>query len=443
MFETIVALATPLMRSALAIVRLSGDDSFKVVSRFFSKDLNKVTKSEIHHGYIMDNKDIVDEVVLLTYKGPHSYTGEDSVEIMTHGSPLITNHVIELAIKNGARMADHGEFTSRAYLHGKMDLLQAESINDLIFAESEESKKISMMSLKGETSELIKPLKQSLGDLLSLIEVNINYPEYTDVEVANQEKIIDTCTKNIKYIDELIKNGEKGKIIKDGIKIAIVGKPNVGKSSILNALLGEEKAIVTDIKGTTRDVVEGKFILNGITISLFDTAGIHESNDIIEEKGIIKSEETLGNADIVLAIFDSTSFDEEDKKVLDLIKNKKHIIVYNKKDLISKENEKKDTLYISALHKDVEPLKSKIIEILGLSQENYDNPSINNAREIGILGNIEVSLEKALKDAKNNIPVDLINVYIQDAYLKVLSLTGEDHDFDIAKEIFSRFCLGK
>jgi tRNA modification GTPase len=443
MFETIVALATPPMRSALAIVRLSGEDCFKLVSKFFSSDLNNVITNGIHHGFVLDGKETVDEVVLLTYKGPHSYTGEDSVEIMTHGSPLITNKVIELALKNGARLAEHGEFTSRAYMHGKMDLVQAESINDLINAESEESKKISMMSLKGETSELIKPLKTSLGDLLSLIEVNINYPEYTDIEEANQEKVINVCNENIKYINQLIVDGKKGKIIKDGINIAIVGKPNVGKSSILNALLGEEKAIVTNIKGTTRDVVEGKFILNGVLINLYDTAGIRESNDIIEEKGILKSEETLKKADIVLAVFDSTSFDDEDKRIIDLIKYKERIIVYNKKDLISKNSEKKDTLYISALNKDIEPLKDKIVSILGLKKENYDNPSINNTREIGILENIKVSLNKALTDAKNNVPIDLINVSIQDAYLKVLSLTGEDHDFDIANEIFSRFCLGK
>ncbi len=443
MFETIVALATPPMRSALAIVRLSGDDCFNIVSKIFSKDINDVTQNTIIHGYIKDNSSIVDEVVLLAYKNPKSFTGEDSVEIISHGSPLITNKIIEIAIKNGARMAERGEFSSRSYLHGKMDLIQAESINDLINAETEESKQISLMSLKGETSKLVLPLKQSLGDLLSLIEVNINYPEYTDIEEANSKKIISVCEDNIEYINKLIENGEKGKIIKDGVKIAIVGKPNVGKSSILNALLGEEKAIVTNIKGTTRDVVEGKFILNGVTINLYDTAGIHESDDIIEEKGIIKSRKTLDDADIVLAVFDSTTFDDEDKIILELIKNKQNIIVYNKKDLLDKESLNKNNLFISALNNDIEPLKNKIISVLGLREENYKNPSINNAREIGILKNIKESLQKALNDAKHDIPIDLINVNIQDAYLKVLSLTGEDHDFDIANEIFSRFCLGK
>lgn len=443
MFETIVALATPPMRSALAIVRLSGDNCFDVASKIFSKNLNDVKNNSIIHGYIKDNSQIVDEVILLVYKNPKSFTGEDSVEIISHGSPLITNKIIELAIKNGARMAERGEFTSRAYLHGKMDLIQAESINDLINAETEESKQISLMSLNGETSKLVLPLKQSLGDLLSLIEVNINYPEYTDIEEANEQKILTVCQENISYIDKLIENGQKGKIIKDGIKIAIVGKPNVGKSSILNALIGEEKAIVTDIKGTTRDVVEGKFILNGISINLYDTAGIRESDDIIEEKGIVKSRKTLNDADIVIAVFDSTTFDDEDHNILDLIRDKQNIIVYNKKDLIKDKKTDKNVLYISALNNDVDPLKEKIISVLGLKEENYKNPSINNSREIGILENVKESLGKALIDAKNNVPVDLINVNIQDAYLKVLSLTGEDHDFDIANEIFSRFCLGK
>lgn len=445
MFETIVALATPPMRSALAIVRLSGDDCFNVVSKFFSKEIKSedILKNKILHGFIYNEKDIVDEVVLLVYKNPHSFTGEDSVEIISHGSPLITNKIIELSIKNGARLAERGEFTSRAYLHGKMDLIQAESINDLINAETEESKKMSMMSLKGETSKLIEPIKKSLGDLLSLIEVNINYPEYTDIEDANFNKINEVCTKNIEYIKNLIVNGKKGKIIKDGIKIAIVGKPNVGKSSILNSLLGEDRAIVTNIKGTTRDIVDGKFVLNGITINLYDTAGIHESDDIIEEKGIIKSKKMLDDADIVMAVFDSTSFDKEDEEILKLIKNKKHIIVFNKKDLITKGDYKDDRIYISALNNDINPLKNKIIELLGLSKENYSNPSLNNSREIGVLESIKDSLSKALNDAKNNVPIDLISVSIQDACLKTLSLTGEDHDFDIVKEIFSRFCLGK
>ena len=441
MFETIVALATPPLKSALAIVRLSGDDCFFIVSKFFTKNLEKVEKNTIFHGYIKDEEDYVDEVVLLAYKGPRSFTGEDSVEIMCHGSPLIFNKIIKVALKNGARLATNGEFSSRAYAHGKLNLMQAESINDLINAETEESKKLSLLALKGDTTKLIEPLKKSLGDILSLIEVNIDYPEYLDIEEANNEKIVEICKENIKYIEKLVKDGVKGNIIKDGINVAIVGKPNVGKSSILNALLNENKAIVTNIKGTTRDIVEGKINLNGVVINLFDTAGIRESNDEVESIGIEKSISKLKDSDIVLCVFDSQDFDDEDKKIIELVKNKNCIFVYNKVDLIKGKDD--DKLYVSAINKDVEKLKEAIINKLGLSQENYDNPSIANTREIGILENIKEILEHVLIDVKAEIPLDLINSELKDAYLKTLSILGEDNDFDIAKEIFSRFCVGK
>ena len=441
MFETIVALATPPLRSALAIVRLSGDDCFFIVSKFFTKDITKVEKSTIYHGFIKEEEELIDEVVLLAYKGPRSFTGEDSVEIMCHGSPLIFNRIIKVALKNGARLATNGEYSSRAYAHGKLNLMQAESINDLINAETEESKKLSLMALKGDTAKLIEPLKKSLGDILSLIEVNIDYPEYLDIEEANNEKIVEICKENIKYIEKLIKDGVKGNIIKDGINVAIVGKPNVGKSSILNALLNENKAIVTDVKGTTRDIVEGKINLNGVVINLFDTAGIRESSDEVESIGIKKSISKLRDSDIVLCVFDSQEYDEEDKEITKLVEGKNTIFVYNKKDLV--QNNLDDKLYVSALNKDVEPLKKAIIEKLGLSKENYDNPSIANTREIGILENVKTILEQVLIDVKSEIPIDLINSELKEAYLKTLSITGEDNDFDIAKEIFSRFCVGK
>lgn len=441
MFETIVALATPPLRSALAIVRLSGDDCFFIVSKFFTKDITKVEKNTIYHGFIKDEEELIDEVVLLAYKGPRSFTGEDSVEIMCHGSPLIFNRIIKVALKNGARLATNGEYSSRAYAHGKLNLMQAESINDLINAETEESKKLSLMALKGDTAKLIEPLKKSLGDILSLIEVNIDYPEYLDIEEANNKKIVEICKENIKYIRKLIKDGVKGNIIKDGINVAIVGKPNVGKSSILNALLNENKAIVTDVKGTTRDIVEGKINLNGVLINLFDTAGIRESSDEVESIGIKKSISKLRDSDIVLCVFDSQEYDEEDKEITKLVEGKNTIFVYNKKDLV--QNNLDDKLYVSALNKDVDPLKKAIIEKLGLSKENYDNPSIANTREIGILENIKTILEQVLIDVKSEIPIDLINSELKEAYLKTLSITGEDNDFDIAKEIFSRFCVGK
>lgn len=441
MFETIVALATPPFKGALGIIRLSGDDCFNIVSNIFSKSIDFEEKNRILHGFLKDGEEIIDEVVLLLYRKPFSFTGENSAEIICHGSPLIFNKIIEACIKNGARYAKNGEFSSRSYMHGKMDLIQAEAINDLILAETEESKKLSLLSLQGKTSKLIAPIKKDFGDLLSNIEVNIDYPEYQDIEEANYEKIEQVANKNINYIKELIKNGKKGRIIKDGINVAIVGKPNVGKSSILNSLLEEEKAIVSSIKGTTRDVVEGKIVLDGITLNLFDTAGIRESSDFIEEIGIKKSKEKLEKADLVIAVFDSTTLGDEDKEILNLIKDKESIVVFNKKDLIGQEDE--NNLYISALNNDIEPLKKEIINRLGLESKNYDLPSINNIREIAILENIVTLLEDVLSDIKDNKPIDLLASDIQVIYLKILSLTGEDYDFDIAKEIFSRFCVGK
>lgn len=440
MLETIVALATPPIRSALAIVRFSGEDCFKIVSKFFSKQID-VTKSTIMHGFVMDGNTKIDEVVLLAYKGPRSFTGEDSAEIICHGSPVIFNQIIELALKNGARLATGGEYTSRAFMNNKLDLIQAESINDLINAETKEAKNIALMSLDGSTSKLISPIKEDIGYLLSLIEVNIDYPEYEDLEEANIEKIKDIMKKNIKYIESLISDGNKGRIIRDGINIAIVGKPNVGKSSILNALLNEDKAIVSSYKGTTRDVVEGKFILNGVLINLFDTAGIRESDDYVEGIGITKSIDKLNKADIVITVFDSMNLDEEDKKILDLIKNKDTIIVYNKSDINEYNNH--DYIVTSAINKDVESLKQAILKKLNLSNENYVNPSISSTRELGILKNIKQMMTKVFNDASNGISIDLLSADIKDIYLSILSLTGEDHDFDIAKEIFSRFCVGK
>lgn len=439
--KTIVALSTPPFRSALAIVRLSGDDCFLVVSKIFSKNLTKYTTNTIIHGYIKDKETIVDEVVLLLYVSPHSFTGENSVEIICHGNPIIFNKIISLAISNGARMAERGEFSSRAYLNNKVDLIQAESINDLINAETEESKNICLNSLTGKTSELILPIKKQIGDLLSNIEANIDYSEYTDIEELDSQKIVKFCKEIIKNINILIQEGNKGKIIKDGINVVIVGKPNVGKSSLLNALLHEEKAIVTDIKGTTRDVVEGKINLSGIILNLYDTAGIRESEDLIEKIGINKSKELIEKADLIIALFENENFDDEDKEILELIKDKNYIKVFNKKDLIKdiKENE----IYISAKNQDINPLKEKIFEILGIKEENFSNPSLANSREIGLLEKANFELTTTIELAKQGITIDILNEHIKNAYLAILEILGEDNNFDVAKEIFSRFCLGK
>ena len=440
MFETIVVLATAPIKSALGIVRLSGDDVLDVVSKCFSKDLRNIKDKTIFYGSIIDENEKIDDVVLLAYKGPKSFTGEDSVEIICHGSPLIYKQIIETCIKNGARMATNGEFSSRAYMHNKIDLVQAEAINDVINSTTKEAKKLNLMSLDGKTSALIRPIKTKIADILSLIEVNIDYPEYEDIEVANKDTIINIVNEIIPQIDELIDDGEKAKIINEGIKIALVGKPNVGKSSLLNAFLGEDRAIVTDIAGTTRDVVEGSANIDGIVLHLFDTAGIRESNDKIESIGIEKSKKTIQEADIVVVVLDSTSnLDEEDRQILEYTKEYNPIVVYNKNDESSSNNE----LSISALNNEIEPLIKAIKERIGLTEKSFSKPALNNARQLGLLAKAKESLLKAKEDAENNLTVDLISTSLFDAYTSILEILGEANQIDLAKEIFSRFCVGK
>lgn len=437
MFETIVALATPKLKSALAIIRLSGDDCFDVVSKVFSKDLTKNKKRDIHFGYIKDNDKEIDQVVLLTYVSPHSFTGEDSVEIICHGSMLIADQIIKLLLKNGARYATNGEFSSRAFLNGKVDLIQAEAINDMINATTDEAKELSMLALKGENSKLFKPIKDKIGELLAKVEVNIDYPEYEDIEVTSKEQIIKTSKEIIALLDDLIKQGEKDKMYREGLKIAIVGKPNVGKSSLLNALINEDKAIVTSIAGTTRDIVEGDFSLMGVPIHLFDTAGLHESDDIIEQIGIEKAKNSINESDLILFVVDETGID---KNLYNLISDKKHIIVYNKKDLFNDND--KNKLYISAKEKDIKPLLDKIKETMNIGELTI-KPSFNNTRQLGILKNVVFNLSQAIADAENNEPIDLISTSLMVAYNASLELLGESNKNDLVDEIFSRFCVGK
>lgn len=443
MFETIVALATPPMKSALAVIRLSGDDCFEIVSKCFSKDLKQIKKRTVMVGNILDDTHVVDEVVLLAYVSPKSFTGENSVEIMCHGSMLIVGEIISLLIKHGAREAKRGEFSQRSFLHQKMDLVQAESINDLINAQTSEAKKLSLFALEGVVSNLIKPLKSSLIDLISAIEVTIDYPEYTDIEEVNKEAIIQYVDKTIPLVKQLIEGGIKGQIITNGIKVAIVGKPNVGKSSLLNSFLNEEKAIVTDIAGTTRDVVEGEVNLNGLMLHLMDTAGIRESKDKIESIGIDKSKKSIDLADLVIVLLESSKLDEEDKQILEYTKNKKRIIVYNKADLGLHKKKQDGETYISALKGDIGELKTAILNIVGISKEDFHNPALTNARQVGLIRQVEELLLQAKNEILNGTPIDLVSAVLYSAYQNVLDVLGESSDVDISKEIFARFCVGK
>ena len=440
MFETIVALATAPIKSALSIVRLSGDDVLDVVSKCCSKDLRDIKERTILYASIVDKGEKVDDVVLLVYKGPKSFTGEDSVEIICHGSPLIAKQIVEICMENGARMATNGEFSSRAFMHNKIDLVQAEAINDVINATTKEAKKLNLLSLDGKTSELLKPIKTRLADILSLIEVNIDYPEYEDIEVANKEKIVAVSLELIKMIDSLIEDGQKAQIINEGVKVAIVGKPNVGKSSLLNAFLGEDRAIVTEVAGTTRDVIEGHVNIDGVVLHLYDTAGIHESNDRIESIGIEKSKKTINDADVVIVVLDgSNEIDDEDKQILEYTKELHPIVVYNKSDISTQG----DRLSISALNNNIEPLIKKIKEVIGLDEISFSKPALNNARQIGLLKKAKEAILKAKQDAENDLTIDLVSVSLLEAYTAILEILGEANQMDLAKEIFSRFCVGK
>jgi tRNA modification GTPase len=440
--DTIVALATPPTKSALAIVRLSGPQAFSMFSSIFSKDLTLEKERGVHLGTIRDGDDIIDQAVVIQYLDPKSFTGEDLLEIIIHGSPLIAYQLIETLIAKGARNANPGEFSSRAFLHQKVDLIQAEAIHDVIQATTIEAKRLSLLSLTGQTSEKIAPIRQRLADILSLIEVNIDYPEYQDIEQATKEKVITDCGAIVGLINTFIGEGEKGRLIKEGIKVAIIGKPNVGKSSLLNALINEEKAIVTDIAGTTRDVVEAELNLRGVVLKILDTAGIRQTDNVIEAIGIRKAITTVEQADVVIYVQDATNPSEFDDDALNaLLKTKAVIHVYNKKDLLTKYDKQK--LYISAKSKDILPLLDAMMQSLGIQEANYYTPSFNNSRQLGSLKQIREHLLKAIEDAKADLTTDLISSSLQLAYQEVIQLLGLEGKVDLGSEIFSRFCVGK
>ena len=441
MFETIVALATPPLKSALAIIRVSGDDCFDVVSKCFSKDIRGIDKRTLLTGEIINDNEVIDQVVIAVYKGPKSFTGEDIVEIICHGSMLIANQIIETLIKCGGRLATNGEYSSRAFLHGKIDLIQAESINDVINATTKEAKQLSIQSLKGEVSKLVTPIKTKIADLIALIEVNIDFPEYEDIEVANKELIVKSINEVVPNIEKLVADGHKAKIIKDGIKVAIVGKPNVGKSSLLNALVGEDKAIVTDIAGTTRDIVEGEVNLNGVVLHLLDTAGIRDVDDKVESIGVDRAKKSIDEAELIIVVLDgSKELEEEDKEILALTEGRNRIIVYNKQDIANPEIK---GIMISALNKNIQPLVDEIYRVVGLDEQSFKQPALNNVRQLGLLEKAREALLKAKEDAENDLTVDLISISLMEAYNAILEILGEANQTDLSKEIFSRFCVGK
>jgi len=438
--QTICALATPPLLSALAIIRVSGKEAFSIVSKSSNKSLTGITERKIINAQIKDSTQIIDDVVLLVYKGPKSFTGEDVVEIISHGSSLITREILDLLIKNGCRMAQHGEYSMRGYLNNKFDLIQAEAINDMIHSTTKEAKNLSILSMEGETSALILPYKDLIAALLASIEVSIDFPEYEDIEEKSHDDIKKEISLILKGIKELIKNGAEGQIIKEGVRIALIGKPNSGKSSLLNAILNEDKAIVTDIAGTTRDIVEGEIVYKGIPFQFFDTAGIRKSNDKIERIGIQKTMEIINNVDFVVCLLEpnETVIDASEIKG---ISESKLIVVNNKSDLISKKKE--EHIYISAIKKEISPLLEALLNKLNINETSFTRPSFNNERQLTKLKRVYALLEETLSMNEEKLSLDLISVPLQSAYQEIIELLGGQYNQDLSEEIFSRFCVGK
>ena len=441
--STIIALATPPFPSALALIRISGADAFSITDQLFSKRVSDIKERTIFYGSIHDEKgEMIDLVVLLAYPGPNTVTGENVVEITCHGSPLIANQIIQAYLSKGAEYATRGEFSSRGFYNGKMDLVEAEAVNDVINATTIESKNLALLSLSGKTSKLVVPLKEEIASLLALLEVGIDFPEYDEEESLSNEGVVKGCTQIRERIASLIKQGEEGRFIREGVKVAIVGEPNVGKSSILNALLKENKAIVSDIPGTTRDVVEGTISLDGIPLFLLDTAGIHQTEDQIEQLGVERSKTSIEKADLVLFVHDASKEESQEEAELRSLLNGKRILeIFNKSDKIGHLEPNK--LYTSALHNDIDNLKQAIKNTLGVGEEAFKLPSLSSARELSLLRKIDQALSKAQEDASLGVTLDLLSVPLQEAYRYARELLGEEPTQDLQDEIFSRFCVGK
>ena len=436
--DTIVAISTGLVEQAISIIRLSGEQAIEVVDKIFDKDLTKAKSHTITYGFIKDEDDIVDEVLVSVFRAPKSYTMEDIVEINCHGGIYITKRILSLCIANGARLARPGEFTQRAFLNGRIDMSQAEGINDLIKANNHNKASSAIHSLKGSVTRLIDPLCEDLLDIIANIEVNIDYPEYDDVEVLTNQKIRPKVVSFLARIDDIIHKAQNSIIIKNGINTVILGQPNVGKSSLLNAMLQEDKAIVTNVAGTTRDLVEGEVTLNDVTLNLIDTAGIRDTNDIVEKIGIEKSIEALNNAQLVILVCDD-KLDDEDKRLLDMAKDKPCLIVYNNKDL----HDVKDGINISAINNDIEELVDAINDMF--KEEIIDNKmdTLNNERQIGLAISARKHMLDVLKAIDDNVELDLVSIDLNMAYEDLKEILGHATREDLLDALFSKFCLGK
>ncbi len=448
MEDTIVAISTSVGEGAISIIRLSGHDALNIASKVFTKDLTKVDSHTIHYGFITSNNEKIDEVLVSVMKAPKTFTREDIVEINCHGGIATTNKVLEVLLENGARLAEPGEFTKRAFLNGRIDLLEAEATMDLISSKAESARKISINTLTGETSNLIKNLRSELVKIISNIEVNIDYPEYEDIEVLTNESILPDIKKFKEKLAEIIKKSEDSKVIKEGIRVGIIGRPNVGKSSLLNSLLEEEKAIVTDVPGTTRDIVEGSLIISGIPLNIIDTAGIRKTEDTVEKIGVEKSLKIIDTSDLLIYILNNNEeITEEEKKILEKTKNKKRIIVVNKIDLKTKLNKKLLDNYIEISVKEnigIDKIKDEIKRLFNIGEiSTNDMTYLSNARSIALLKKSLNNINDAINEINNNNPIDIVELSLKESWNNLGEVIGETYTDELLDELFSRFCLGK
>ena len=448
MNDTIAAISTALGVGAISIIRVSGDKSIEIVNKIFDKDLEKVKSHTIVYGHIVDNENIIDEVLVSVMKSPKTFTTEDVIEINCHGGIATTNKVLELLLKNGARMAEAGEFTKRAFLNGRIDLLEAEGVMDLIDSKTEASRKLAMSALSGNVSRMISNLRNQMIEIITNIEVNIDYPEYEDILVVTTDMINSSITSLEEKLIKILKEAENGKIIKNGINTLIIGRPNVGKSSLLNKLLNEEKAIVTDIEGTTRDIVEGNISLDGIELNIIDTAGIRKTDNIVEQIGVNRSLSLIDKADLIILVLNNNEkLTEDDYKLLDSTNDKKRIIFINKNDLPKNINLDivDNVVYGSTMQRfGINALKDKIKELFNMEEiEKGDFNYLSNARHIATIHECISVVESIKEGLKNGLPIDMLEIDIKKIWELLGNLIGESYDEELLDNLFSRFCLGK
>ncbi len=445
--STIVSISTALGSGAISIVRLSGEDAISIVNKKFKgKNLSKVKSHTVHYGHIYDGETCVDEVLVSVFRAPKTYTMEDVVEINCHGGMFVTNKVLELMVDGGAEIAEPGEFTKRAFMNGRIDLTQAEAVMDVISSETNNSLKCANLALKGDVYKMIVKFQSLLMDCITKIEVNIDYPEYEDEFIVTNEYLLPRLIELKSKLEDILSKANDSTIIKEGIKTAIIGKPNVGKSSLLNALLGEEKAIVTNIAGTTRDTIEGKINLGGIILNLIDTAGVRDTSDVVEKIGVEKSKKVLEEAELVILILDnSNNLEDIDKELINMTKDKKRLVIINKMDLPRKIDFVGEALEVSILNEDDLGKIEQRIKKLCISSEinNIDATYIGNTRQISLIKKALKSIKDAINSINEGLPVDIINVDIRSSYLSLGEVIGKGSPEDIIDNLFANFCLGK